>query len=1124
MTLEELRNQTPNREIEDSILNNIALQDIMWPYVEKISEFYEANKGIYQEGEYPAVENSVDNAMVKKLHNAMEDTIKLVRYRIEKMYYTTPEKLYDGFFLQEISREVYRQKYALHDSDGTLLESNVFETIIRVALAVAGPEVRLDGLSKADASWAVLKAFAEFFTLIALKQFSGGGRIMANAGASQYKTNTTLINCTVMEQIPDSIEGIMDVAKQAALSLKSGAGVGYNFSTIRPKGAFVYGAGAETSGVLSFMDIFDRTCNTIMSAGGRRGAQMATLHVEHPEVRQFITSKREDGKLRYFNLSLLITDRFMEAVQADSSFDLWFWEKTDDVSNDYVTILPGDIPYSHPNATYFRFHEDHVESKYGNSQNKLFKKKVYETVDARHIYDLIMESNYDFAEPGFILIDEVNRKNNLNPYGEFIQATNPCVTGDTLVATELGLLPIERLVDQEIVTLVDDRPNEGSFGTSTALATGVYSGEKPVLEIVTERGYRLKLTEDHKVFTRANVYVEAQNLKVGEQVSLQSGMNALRPKGEEDEAADGFVLGCVMHNGAVITDYNEDGSERISYQAKFALPEQPAFTIMHDRLLKMFDEEVEFTLDTDKESMTNIITYTDARVVEWFQSHGLVSLNQIPDSVMNGSRALVSGFIQGMFSTIGDLFSVDVPKKLLKKKGSVFANENVARSMHLLLLDSGVVSTLETVNTHFLIYSEKGEKVLNYYTFNDKIKSITPVGTEKVYDLQVPGMNTFIGNGLVIHNCGEQPLPTNGSCDLGSLFLPTFVDKAFTAKANIDLATYRYAIRAASRFLDNVNDVTSLPLESLRKEAWYKRRHGLGVTGVSDFLSALGIRYGSNTYAEATLDTVFRELAVQSLIAGVDLAEEKESAPIFLRHGTTKLRSSQYIQNILYNVEDKADARHIIDGIENGYMRYSHATSIAPTGTMSLTWADNAANGVEPTYSHSYQRNIRTTGKLAKVQQRVFSLALLWWLNAHDKEYTEGMELPRHLGTTDDLSVDDHLSVQAIAQKYVDSAVSKTCNVPTDISFESFKDTYIKAWKSGLKGFTTFRFNPNFSVGVLTKDSDLKNTTYEFEIDHGNGMGETVRYGGEEMVTYKGETMNVANLYEALKENMFGKM
>src|ERR1019366_709167 len=253
-------------------------------------------------------------------------------------------------FRQNIAFDTWGSKYQLKDHLGNAIEKTPKETCERVSRALANIE------TKDKDYW-----YEQFMSIMGTR-FAGGGRIIANVGAEKYKKETSPINCTVMKQIPDSMSGIMDVAKEAALTLKSGCGVGYDFSSIRPKGSHVFGAGAATSGVISFMKIFDSICSTIMSGGARRGAQMGCLDISSPDIEDFITAKEQDGVLRYFNCSVLITDDFMNAVVENKDWDLWFWEKQYEKvnvsENEIKVIRKNDIPYSHLNYQYFKFAND----------------------------------------------------------------------------------------------------------------------------------------------------------------------------------------------------------------------------------------------------------------------------------------------------------------------------------------------------------------------------------------------------------------------------------------------------------------------------------------------------------------------------------------------------------------------------------------------------------------------------------------------------------------------------------------------------------------------------------------------------------------------------------------------
>ncbi len=288
-------------------------------------------------------------------------------------------------FAAPIAEQIWDMKYRFKQADGTPIDETVEDTWRRIASALAAVE-------KDPAAWE-----GRFYDALADFKYLPAGRITAGAGTAR---SVTLFNCFVMGTIPDTMSGIFDGLKEAALTMQQGGGIGYDFSTIRPKGAVVMGVAADASGPLSFMDVWDAMCRTIMSAGSRRGAMMATMRCDHPDIEDFITAKSDPARLRMFNMSVLVTDPFMEAVKADASWDL------------------------------------------------VFGHKVYRTVQARDLWDAIMRSTFDYAEPGVIFIDRINQMNNLN-YCETIAATNPC--GEQPLppygACLLGSINLARLVN-----------------------------------------------------------------------------------------------------------------------------------------------------------------------------------------------------------------------------------------------------------------------------------------------------------------------------------------------------------------------------------------------------------------------------------------------------------------------------------------------------------------------------------------------------------------------------------------------------------------------------------------------------------------------------------------------------
>ena len=289
-------------------------------------------------------------------------------------------------FPQPICETIWNEKYRLITPNPEIQDDNsVQDTWRRIATACAQSVPTIYGTKSNDeeaqklASIDMAQLEAAYYHALEDFKFLPAGRITAGAGSAR---NVTLFNCMVMGTIPDSIDGIYGALKEAALTMQQGGGIGYDFSTIRPKNAPVVGVDADASGPLSFMDCWDTMCKTILSAGSRRGAMMATMRCDHPDIKDFITAKRDAAKLRMFNLSVLVTDAFIEAVKNDADWNLHF-------------------------------------------TNRRGERRVYETIRAKDLWNLIMENTYNYAEPGVLFIDRINSFNNLW-YDEYISATNPC--------------------------------------------------------------------------------------------------------------------------------------------------------------------------------------------------------------------------------------------------------------------------------------------------------------------------------------------------------------------------------------------------------------------------------------------------------------------------------------------------------------------------------------------------------------------------------------------------------------------------------------------------------------------------------------------------------------------------
>ncbi len=554
-----------------------------------------------------------------------------------------------------ISRQIWADKYRFKHADGTPIDVTIEESWRRVARALAAVE-------REPALWE-----ERFYQALEDFKFLPAGRIISGAGTDR---RVTLFNCFVMGDIEDDLGSIFAHLREAALTMQQGGGIGYDFSTLRPKGAAVKGVSADASGPLTFMDVWDSMCRTIMSAGARRGAMMATMRCDHPDIEAFIAAKREPGRLRNFNLSVLATDAFMAAVSSDGEWPLVFGGVT------------------------------------------------YRTIRARGLWDSIMQATYDYAEPGVLFIDRINARNNLY-YCETIRSTNPCA---------------------------------------------------------------------------------------------------------------------------------------------------------------------------------------------------------------------------------------------------------------------------------------------------------------------------------------EQPLPPYGACLLGSINLATLVREAFTPAAHIDEAALSELVGVAVRMLDNTIDASGFPLEEQRREAYAKRRIGLGLTGLADALMMVGARYGSPDAADIA-ERWARLVNRAAYVASAHIAAEKGAFPLFDREPYLAGESVRELDG------------DVLELIAGHGIRNALLTSIAPTGTISLL-ADNVSSGVEPVFAHSFTRKVlQPDGTRREEVVEDYAVRL------YRQKFGAETALPDHFVTAQTLSPDEHIRMQAALQRHVDSAISKTVNVPEDISFEAFQQVYLDAYASGCKGCTTYR--PNAITGSV---------------------------------------------------------
>lgn len=887
----------------------------------------------------------------------------------------------DGLPMQEVTKDVLKEKYL---KGGEATELDLFHRVAESLASVEDASVQ-DGY---------LRKFWQNEFLENMKRGAiGAGRIMSAAGTG---VNSAMLNCFV-QPVGDCIQGfddkgrpgIYEALREAAETMRRGGGVGYDFSGIRPKGAWVKGTDSVASGPCSYINVFDQSCSTVESAGSRRGAQMGVLRIDHPDVLEFIEAKRTKGRWNNFNVSVGVTDAFMEAVKRDG---LW------------------DLVHECPKTK-----EDALRKEAGE-----VKRYVYETVKARELWDKIMRSAYDYAEPGILFLDNINRDNNLNQV-EDIGTTNPCVTADTWVMTGEGARRVGELVGVPFEALVDGvrYPLESNGFFST--------GVKEVLRVSTKEGFSLRLTSDHFVLVKKvsesgvgeDSWVRAGDLNAGDSVVLHNH------RGYEPDSwsvgtgsfTEGFSLGRSLELYKVPSFIESEGSGFLIgfLQGLFARHGVSLLCGEADSGECQYQFSLSFGSGLEREFLCGV-----QRILQRFGVHSEL------DVLGNGDICSLD---------ISDLPSILALQKKIDGLG-YHASPSVA----------------------FL--SENWEKWADINTPNWRnirhtatVESVCPDGTEEVYDVTVSTVHAFDANGMYVHNCGEQPLPNYGCCDLGPLILPRFVRGSFTKESVFDYKSFAYAVWVQVRALDNVLDATYWALPQQREEAFAKRRVGVGFTGLGDALVMLGYGYDADDGREfaASLTRLMRDVAYR---ASVSLAIEKGKFPVF--------DSVDYVDSVMGSFATRLPES--LKGLIRMYgIRNSHLLSIAPTGTVSLAFADNASNGVEPAFSWTYQRKKREADggtRMYDVEDHAYRI----WRGISGGTFKDS-DFPKSFKSALEIDVSGHLGMLAAVQPYIDTSISKTVNIPADYPFDKFKDLYLDAFGLGLKGLATYR--PNLILGSV---------------------------------------------------------
>jgi ribonucleoside-diphosphate reductase alpha chain len=779
----------------------------------------------------------------------------------------------------------------------------------------------------------------------------------------------------------------------------------YNIEVEHTHKLIANGVYVSNSGPISFMTVFNSATEIIKQGGRRRGANMGILRVDHPDILDFVECKADPNALNNFNISVALTESFMEAVIKDEDFPLI------------------------------------------NPRNSV----EVERINARHVFKKIVQMAHKSGEPGIIFLDRINAANPIPNVGE-IESTNPCIAIDSLISTEKGLLNILKV------------PNV------------IKTTRKALYELETKEGYSIKLTSDHKVMT-PDGWKKAKNLQINDKICLQKHKGGF---GSDGNQRIGQILGWFVGDGWTTGKegrafYNKDKSELPEYFAK----------IVNEEL----NTNISVIRIPQREEVKSLKILTLLK--EWE-----VEKKRISNKLLESSESCQRGFLQAIFSADGSV------QGTLEKGYSIrLAQSNLLllKKVQIMLLNFGIASKLDKNRRpqgKQLLPNGKGQKkyypikaqheltitkdnllrfrdeigfILHYKQvklidsinsltsrgpykerFTARVKELTYIKEDDVYDIIGTPLGGFIANGIIVHNCGEQPLLPWESCNLGSIDLGKMVkpDPLDPLKYQIDYEKLKDRVTLAVRFLDNVIDVSSFPLPKIEEMTKANRKIGLGVMGFADLLIKLGISYNS----EHGLDIakkIMKYIHKTALQTSQMLAKERGSFPNFE-------------QSIL------ADRYPM--------MRNATLTTIAPTGTL-------------PLFMLTYERRVLDDDILVEgypffvetAKKRGFYSEELMEKIAKTGSLIDLEEIPGEVRkifvTAHDITPESHVQMQAAFQASgVDNAVSKTINFPKEATENDIENAYMLAYQLGCKGLTVYR------SGSRTYDVLSKKGTNEVEV------------------------------------------
>ncbi len=973
----------------------------------------------------------------------------------------------------ESSQKILKERYLLKGGNLEVAET-ISDRFWHIAYDIASADFDFGASEKA-----VTDQAKQFYGTMVRQEFLPNSPTIMNAG----KQNGLQYSACFVLPVADSLPEIFDSVKYAALIHQTGGGTGFAFSRLRPAGSVVRTTGGVASGPVSFLRVFNAATESIKQGGTRRGANMGILRVDHPDVMEFIRCKAVlddlnqpvfdgvapllpddearayfktlllDKQISNFNISVAITDKFMEALAKDEDFEV---------------VDPGT-------------------------------KKATGKLNAKAVFEEIVERAWHTGDPGLIFIDRINNSPaNPVPELETIESTNPCVTADTWVHTNEGPKQVSDLIGRPFLARVNGQnylsEMEGFFKT----------GEKEVIKLETKEGYSLRLTPNHliqKVISKTRKGIESEwsetgSLKPGDYILLNNHRDNYEWKGRYTEK-EGYLLGLLIGDGTLKSD-----------KAVLSVWDYPASQGTQGVMQYALDSAMSVPHRSDFEGWMSLPSRNEYRMSLGYVKQLAHNLGMFPGhkiitpEVEKTSSDFYKGFLRGFFDADGsvqlgthgrinvrlaqsNLACLQSAQRMLMRLGivsKIYQNRRVAgkkllpdgkgghkeysvKAQHELVISrdnldvfNEIVGFANSDKSAFLTKLLRSHSKRGRYAekFIAQVKSLDFQDPEEVFDVQIPGINAFDANSLIVHNCGEQPLAPWDACNLGSINLGKFV---LADGSGVDWNGLKRVTREAVHFLDNVVQTNPYTLEPIYNEVHNNRRIGLGVMGWADLLFRLKIAYDSDAAIELA-EQVMGFINKEGHKMSEELAAERGPFP-------------NWAHSIYKNGKP---------------LRNSTVTTIAPTGTISII--GDCSSGIEPVFALAYIHRAKGAGD----QMRYLTIANKTFTEIAKTEGFYSDDLAKRVMdngsvkglddvvpqlwqnvfvTAPEIEPDWHVKMQAAFQRQTDNGVSKTINLPNWATREDVKRAYMMAWETGCNGITVYR-DGSKTTQVLNVSSTLK--------------------------------------------------